>query len=155
MAALICAGTTSALVFGSHFATAMDALFAEAGALGVRVTAGSVVSDRLLPQELLTTPNRSYEEAHGLIERWHGVGRLRYAVTLGSPTPPATNCWTRVQPCSRTFPPPGSLHVNENPAEVAAVAALFEDAEHYVGTYDRHELVGTGPCRPQRARHRQ
>ena len=81
MDALICAGTTSALVFGSHFAAAMDALFAEAGALGVRMTAGLVVSDRLLPQELLTTPNRSYEEAHGLIERWHGVGRLRYAVT--------------------------------------------------------------------------
>ncbi len=33
-------------------------------------------------------------------------------------------------------------HVNENPAEIAEVAALFADAEHYVDTYDRHGLVG-------------
>ena len=143
MDALICAGTTSALVFGSHFATAMDALFAEAGALGVRVTAGLVVSDRLLPQELLTTPNRSYEEAHGLIERWHGVGRLRYAVTPRFSYSAGDELLDACAAVLKDVPAAWfTSHVNENPAEVAAVAALFEDAEHYVGTYDRHELVG-------------
>ena len=140
-----CAGTTSALVFGSHFATAMDALFAEAGALmrARRVSLSATDCSR----RNCSTPNRSYEEAHGLIERWHGCGSAAVRRDLGSPTPPATNCWTRVQPCSRTFPPPGPLHVNENPAEVAAVAALFEDAEHQ-GTYDRHELVGDRTVSP-------
>ena len=33
-------------------------------------------------------------------------------------------------------------HVNENPAEVAEVARLFAEAEHYVDTYDRHGLLG-------------
>ncbi len=40
---------------------------------------------------------------------------------------------------------PGSWftsHVNENPAEVAAVAGLFAASEHYVDTYDQHGLLG-------------
>ena len=47
-AGLLRAGTTTALVFGSHFADAVDALFAAAERSGLRVTAGQVVSDRLL-----------------------------------------------------------------------------------------------------------
>ena len=78
---LAAAGTTTALVFGSHFAPAVDALFAEAARVGLRVTAGLVVSDRALPGALLTTPDRAYEEALGLAARWHGTGRSRYAVT--------------------------------------------------------------------------
>ena len=42
------AGTTTALVFGAHFAPAVDALFTEAARVGLRVTSGLVVSDRLL-----------------------------------------------------------------------------------------------------------
>ena len=43
---LVSAGTTTALVFGSHFAPAVDAVFAEAERVGLRVTCGLVVSDR-------------------------------------------------------------------------------------------------------------
>jgi guanine deaminase len=41
---LVSAGTTTSLVFGSHFAPAVDALFSEAARVGVRVTSGLVVS---------------------------------------------------------------------------------------------------------------
>ncbi|MEP6856702.1 MAG: amidohydrolase family protein, partial [Pedococcus sp.] len=78
---LVDAGTTTALVFGSHFATAVDSMFAAADVAGLRVTTGLVVSDRNLRPELLSTPDRAYDEARGLAERWHGHGRLRYAVT--------------------------------------------------------------------------
>ena len=54
---LLHSGTTSALVFGSHFATAMDALFVGAEQRGLNITSGLVVSDRILPDELLTTPS--------------------------------------------------------------------------------------------------
>src|SRR5699024_6143866 len=74
------AGTTTALVFGAHFAPAVDALFAEAARVGLRVTSGLVVSDRLLREELLTTPERAYDDSLALARRWHGVGRNRYAV---------------------------------------------------------------------------
>src|SRR5207248_5216673 len=43
---LVAAGTTSALVFGSHFAPAMDELFAAAGQHGLNITSGLVLSDR-------------------------------------------------------------------------------------------------------------
>ncbi len=44
VAGLARAGTTTALVFGSHFAGAVDALFTEASRVGLRVTSGLVLS---------------------------------------------------------------------------------------------------------------
>jgi guanine deaminase len=75
------AGTTTALVFGSHFASAVDALFAEATRVGLRVTSGLVLSDRVLREDLFTTPERAYDEGLELAKRWHSQGRTRYAVT--------------------------------------------------------------------------
>jgi len=66
---LLQAGTTTALVFGSHFASAVDALFAKAGPSGLRITARLVVSDRMLRDELLTSPSRAHEEGHALASR--------------------------------------------------------------------------------------
>ena len=68
------AGTTTALVFGSHFAGAVDALFTEAARVGLRVTSGLVLSDRILREDLFTTPDRAYDEGLELAKRWHGVG---------------------------------------------------------------------------------
>src|SRR6476659_4290414 len=78
---LVRAGTTTALVFGAHYAAAVDVLFEEASRRGLGITAGLVVSDRLLRDDLLTTPERAYRDGKALADRWHGSGRLRYAVT--------------------------------------------------------------------------
>ena len=43
--------------------------------------AGKVMMDRNAPAALPTTPRRGYDESKALIERWHGRGRLDYAVT--------------------------------------------------------------------------
>ena len=53
----------------------MDSLFAAAATSGLRITAGQVLSDRVLPEPLLTTPDRARAEGRALIERWHGVGQ--------------------------------------------------------------------------------
>ena len=143
VAGLAGAGTTSALVFGSHFAPAVDVLLEEVSRVGLRVTAGLVVSDRGLPDPLLTTPERAYEESRALAQRWHGTGRVRYAVTprFSYSTTEAT-----LDACAAVLKDePGTWftsHVNENPDEVTAVGELFADALHYVGTYDAHGLVG-------------
>jgi guanine deaminase len=140
---LVSAGTTTSLVFGSHFAPAVDALFTEAERVGVRVTSGLVVSDRGLPEPLLTTPDRAYEESMALAARWHGVGRTRYAVTPRFSYSTADEmldaCASVAKDAAGTW---FTTHVNENPAEVAEVARLFVGALHYVDTYDRHGLVG-------------
>ena len=57
VAALAAHGTTTALVFGSHFAGATAALFTAAEQRGLRVFSGLVLSDRLLRPELLQTPD--------------------------------------------------------------------------------------------------
>jgi guanine deaminase len=141
---LASAGTTTALVFGSHFAGAVDALFEEVARVGLRVTAGLVVSDRSLPEPLLTTPERSYEEAQALAARWHRPeGRTRYAVTPRFSYSAGDDL---LDACHRVVKDvPGTWftsHLNENPAEIAAVGVKFPTAHHYLDTYDRHGLVG-------------
>jgi guanine deaminase len=102
-----------------------------------------VVSDRGLPEPLLTTPDRAYEESMALAARWHGVGRTRYAVTPRFSYSTADEmldaCASVAKDAAGTW---FTTHVNENPAEVAEVARLFVGALHYVDTYDRHGLVG-------------
>lgn len=140
---LVAAGTTSALVFGAHFASAVDTLFAEASRVGLRVTSGLVVSDRLLRDELLTTPARAYEEGRELASRWHGHGRLRYAVTprfsFSTTAEMLESCAALVQDVEGAW---FTSHLNENRAEVEAVVRLFEGSENYLDTYDRAGLVG-------------
>jgi guanine deaminase len=138
---LAAAGTTSALVFGAHFASAVDILFTAASRVGLRITSGLVVSDRIIRADLLTTPERAYTESLALAARWHGVGRNRYAVTprfsLSCTDDLLATCHTILEEI------PGALftsHLNENEAEIATVTELF-DGSDYVSTYDKHGLV--------------
>ena len=140
---LVSAGTTTALVFGSHFTHAVDALFTEARRVGLRITSGLVVSDRSLPPSLLTTPERSYQEAVALAARWHGVGRARYAVTPRFSYSASDELLDSCRAVLKDVPGTRfTSHVNENPAEIAAVSELFPTAHDYVDTYDRHGLLG-------------
>ncbi|SDU85509.1 guanine deaminase [Jiangella alkaliphila] len=139
---LVTAGTTTAMVFGSHFAAAVDALFESAATVGLRVTSGLVVSDRNLPVELLSSPEKAYEESAGVARRWHGTGRARYAVTprfsLSSTDPLLAACAAVLDDV------PGALftsHVNESLEEIEEVTRLFH-LSTYVATYDRHGLLG-------------
>lgn len=135
------AGTTTALVFGAHFAPAVDELFTVASTRGLRITSGLVVSDRLLGPALQTTAQRAYDDGLALASRWHGQGRNRYAVIPRF----ALSCSDELlASCGALHADvPGSWvtsHVNENTAEIAAVHELFGCS--YVGTYDRHGLIG-------------
>jgi guanine deaminase len=136
------AGTTTAMVFGAHFAPAVDALFTEAARVGLRVTSGLVVSDRLLRPELLTTPQRAYDEGKVLADRWHGVGRSRYAViprfSLSCGNELLDSCSQLLRDVEDSY---FTSHINENTREIATVARLF-DLSHYLETYDQHELIG-------------
>jgi guanine deaminase len=135
------AGTTTALVFGAHFAPAVEMLFAAASERGLRITSGLVVSDRRLRPELHTTAERAYDEGLALARRWHGRERSRYAITPRF----ALSCTDELlAACAALHDAvPGSwftTHVNENTAEIAAVSDLFGCS--YVDAYDRHDLIG-------------
>jgi guanine deaminase len=76
--ALASHGTTTALVFGSHFAGATAALFTAAEQRGLRIFSGLVMADRLLLPALHQTPGATYRDAKALIARF---GSNRYVVT--------------------------------------------------------------------------
>jgi guanine deaminase len=140
---LVRAGTTTALVFGAHFAPAVDHLFERAAATGLRVNAGLVVSDRMLRPELETTPERAYDEGLDLARRWHSKDRLRYAVTprfsLSASEPMLESCGALLREVEGAL---FTSHVNENLAEVDAVRSLFPGSSSYCGTYDGAGLLG-------------
>jgi len=141
--ALAANGTTAALVFGSHFPTAQQALFEEADRIGLRIASGLVVSDRNLLPELHVTPEHAYEASRALAERWHGHGRLRYAITprfsVSCTEGMLEACGALVQAIPDAL---FTSHVNENEGEIAFVAELFPWSRDYLDTYERYELVG-------------
>jgi guanine deaminase len=136
-------GTTTALVFGAHFPDAQDAFFEAAAASGLRIASGLVVSDRDLLPPLRTTPADAHEASKALAERWHGNGRLRYAVT---PRFSISCSEEMLESCGAVAAElDGALvtsHLNENRDEIEAVLDLFEEAGDYLETYERHGLAG-------------
>jgi guanine deaminase len=141
---LVRAGTTTALVFGAHFAPAVDCLFEQAAAAGLRVSAGLVVSDRLLRPELATTPEQAYADGMALAGRWHGgKDRLRYAVTprfsLSTSEAMLSSCAALLRDVEGAL---FTSHVNENRAEIETVRGLFPDCSSYMDTYRRFGLLG-------------
>jgi guanine deaminase len=141
VASLVDSGTTTALVFGSHFAPAVDLLFEKATERGLRVSCGLVVGDRMLRPELHTTAERAYDEGRELARRWHRQGRTRYAVTprfsLSCTDDLLASCATLHHDTAGCW---FTSHINENPAEIAKVRELFGCG--YLESYDRHGLVG-------------
>jgi guanine deaminase len=140
---LLANGTTSALVFGSHFPRAQDVFFEAAEASGLRITSGLVVSDRELLPELHRTPEAAYEASKALMRKWHGRARLRYAVTprfsLSCSDGMLEACQAMLGAADRPF---FTSHLNENVDEVKVVAGLFPWARDYLDTYERFSLVG-------------
>ena len=135
-------GTTTALVFGSHFESAVDILFEEASRVGLRTVAGQVVSDRLLRPELHTTPERAYSEGKALIEKWHGRGRNLYAVTPRFSLSASEGILDACAALMQAFPSVRfTSHINENLAEIETVRRLFPGCRDYLDTYERAGLI--------------
>jgi guanine deaminase len=136
-------GTTTALVFGSHFVGAQEALFSAAEAVGVRIASGLVVSDRELTPELEVSPDVAVASSLDLAKRWHGRGLIRYAVTPRFSVSCSEELLSACGELARETP--GVLvtsHLNETVGEVELVASLFPWARDYLETYDRFGLVG-------------
>jgi guanine deaminase len=133
-------GTTTALVFGSHFPVAQNALFEAADRQGLRIASGLVVSDRNLKPELEVTPEVAYEASKALRDRWHGHGRLRYAVTPRF----SVSCTEAMLDACHDLLGDGVLftsHVNESLGEIDFVRRLFPQARDYLATYERAGLL--------------
>jgi guanine deaminase len=142
--ALASHGTTTALIFGAHFAAATAALFEEAATSGLRVVTGLVVSDRLLRPELHQSPVQAYRDSEALIRRFHRQGKLLYAVT---PRFAMSATEAMLEMCGSLLQEHDGLrfqtHINENVQEVAEVNRLFPWARDYFGIYEHFGLTGS------------
>ena len=140
--ALLAHGSTAAVVFPSVHATSVDALFAAAQRRGMRLIAGKVLMDRHAPEDLRDDVTQAEVDSERLISRWHGAGRLAYAVT---PRFAATSTPQQLAMAGALLKRHAGLymqtHVAENRAEVAWVAELFPEARSYLDVYHRHGLL--------------
>jgi guanine deaminase len=143
VAALAAHGTTTALVFGAHFAAATASLFEAAEETGLRIISGLVLSDRFLPSPLRQTVDGAYRDSTELIRRFHRRGRLLYAVT---PRFALSTSDAMLEMCQTLRREHQELrvqsHVNENADEIRMVAEQFRWAADYVSVYERFGLSG-------------
>ncbi len=136
-------GITTSCVYGTVFPQSVDALFEEAERLNMRMAAGKVLMNRNAPAYLLDTVQSAYDDSKALIGRWHGRGRLMYAITPRfAPTSTdeqlaaAGALWKEHPDCYM------QTHVSENLDEIAWVRDLFPERKNYTDVYDHAGLCG-------------
>ena len=140
---LLAHGTTAALVFSTVHEEAADRLFAAAERRGMALAAGKTLMDRNAPAALRDDTETGLRASGRLHARWHGRGRLRYAV---SPRFAVTSGAAQLAAAGEFLKShPGALmqtHLSETREEIAAVARLFPDCIDYTDVYDRAGLLG-------------
>ena len=136
-------GTLTALIFSTVHATATDIFFEEAERRGFRGIIGKTMMDRNAPEYLLDrSPRQSYDESRALLEKWHGRGLLRYAITPRFAPTSTPEQLEYAGQLKREFPDAWvHTHISENQNEVRWVQELFPEAE-YADVYDRYGLLG-------------
>lgn len=136
-------GTTTALVFGTVHKQSVDAFFEAADALNLRMIAGKVLMDRNAPDYLTDTAESGYADSKELIERWHGKGRLHYAVTPRFAPTSTPEQLTLAGKLLGEYPDLYMhTHLSENRKEIEWVKALFPERKGYLDVYDHYKLIG-------------
>lgn len=137
------AGTTTSAVFCTVHPHSVDAIFEEAQKINLRMVAGKVLMDRNAPAALTDTAQSAYDDSKALIKKWHGKGRLSYAVT---PRFAPTSTPEQLELAGALWKEsPGTYmhtHISENMGEIAWVKDLFPERSNYLDVYDHYGLVG-------------
>ncbi len=138
-------GTTTSCSFTTIHPTSTEAFFTEALARNLRVVGGKTCMDRNAPEGLCDTPQTAYDDSKALADRFHGQGRLSYAITPRfSPTSTPDQLaalgglWAeRPELLMQT-------HLSEQIDEIEWVRSLFPEARDYLDTYEAHGLLRQG-----------
>ena len=135
-------GTTTALVFATVHPSSVDAIFEAAKKRGMRLIAGKVLMDRNCPDVLRDTPESGYQESKALIEKWHGNGRLAYAITPRFAVTSSDEQLAAAGRLAAEYPDTYvHTHLAENTDEVDLIARQFPASRSYLDVYDQHKLV--------------
>ncbi len=143
--ALLAHGTTTAVVFPTVHKVSAEALFDAARARGMALVTGKVLMDRHAPPGLMDDVPGARRDCEDLIQRHHGQGRGRYAVTVRfAATSTREQLAMAGELCLRHGGAGGvfmQTHVAENTDEVRWIAELFPEARSYLDVYHRHGLL--------------
>ncbi len=142
IAELLRNGVTTALTFASSHPQSVDAFFSEASAHGLRMIAGKVLQDRHSPDGVRDQTEQSLIDTESLIQRWHDVDRLGYAITPRF-APSCSDAQLRgAGELAARYPQVWiQSHVAENRDEVAWVRELFPQARSYLSVYEGFGLL--------------
>jgi guanine deaminase len=117
-------------------------IFEAAQAHDMRLIAGKVLMDSNCPEALRDTPESGYTESKALIERWHGRGRLGYAITPRFALTSSPEQLAAAGKLAAEYPDTWiHTHLAENMDEVEQIARQFPDSRSYLDVYDRFGLV--------------
>jgi guanine deaminase len=136
-------GTTTAMAYCTVHPQSAEAFFAEAERRNARMIAGKVMMDRNAPPGLTDDPQRGYDESKALLSKWHGRGRLNYAITPRFAITSSARQLEAAGALAREFPDAYvQTHLSENDAEIALTKSLFPQARDYLDVYEQAGLVG-------------
>lgn len=149
VAELLRNGVTSALAFATSHPQSVDALFEAAQASRMRMVTGMCLMDRNAPADLLNQPGtgtnateQSLCDTEALIQRWHGKGRLGYAITPRF-SPTCTDAQLHgAGELAKQYPDVWiQSHVAENHDEIRWAAELFPKSRSYLSSYGDFGLL--------------
>ncbi len=135
-------GVTTALAFATSHPASVDALLGEAQKRKLRMIAGKVLQDQNSPDGVRDQTEQSLIDTEALINKWHGVDRLGYAITprfvpscseaqlrgAGELAAKYADVWVQ-------------SHVAENLDEVAWVKQLYPQSRSYLSVYGEFGLL--------------
>lgn len=136
-------GTTSALAFCSVHKTCADTLFAAAEKRNMALITGKTMMDRNAPASVLDDAESGGRDSAALVQKWHGRGRLRYAIT---PRFAVTSSEAQLAVSGELLKDnPDCLmqtHISESAGEIEFIQQQFAWSKDYTDVYDRYGLLG-------------
>lgn len=135
-------GVTTALTFATSHPESVDALMTAAQRRGLRLIGGKVLQDRHSPDGVRDDTERSLLDTEALIHKWHGQGRLGYAISPRF-VPSCSDAQLRGAGELAARHPDVWIqsHVAENLEEVRWVRELHPQARSYLSVYGDFGLL--------------
>ncbi|RLA30800.1 MAG: guanine deaminase [Gammaproteobacteria bacterium] len=135
-------GTTTALVFPTVHEESVGAIFSAASKRNMRLLSGKILMDQHCPESVRDDAESAYSVSRRLLEKWHGKGRLGYALTPRFAVTSSEAQLAAVGKLAAEFPDVHiHTHLAENHEEVDLIAKQFPWSRSYLDVYDHFGLV--------------
>ena len=135
-------GVTTALTFATSHVASVNALFEVAQTKNMRLITGKCLQDRNCPEGVRDQTEQSLVDTEALIQRWHGIDRLGYAITPRFvPTCSDAQLRGAGELAAKYADVWIQSHVAENVDEIRWVKELYPTSRSYLEVYNDFGLM--------------